>query len=261
MTKGPCTVEGCENEARTRRSGLCSNHYQRMRRNGDPTISGWDIDRPRKPGGRWKRPKATTRKKCAICKQVKPSDQFYTLRRGTNEFLDAYCKPCKRGYYANKRAEERAKRPPKAPKVPVSCAFEGCHNEGKTRLEKGKGELYCNVHYNQHYAGNELTPLRDWQQSYVSDDLRKCTSCMSVKSVEAFHQRTNGTRHSRCKDCSYFAVRFTKLLAEGRAEDALSVSERMPEAMRIKYVTKYAQTINEALRSDSTASDGLEESA
>lgn len=253
-----CKVYGCRNLARTRRSGLCSNHYQRMRRNGDPTVSGWSIDRPRKKGGRWKKPRATTEKKCAICKKVKTRDQFAIIRRGDNEYLDAYCKVCKKAYYANKRAEERANRPPKPPKDPVPCAFDGCHNDGASRLAKGEGPLYCNAHYNQHYVGKEMTPLRSRSRSYVNDELRRCTLCMKVKSTEAFYKRPNGSSHSRCKDCSYFAVRFVMLVGEGRTEEALEVAQRMPEAMKKKYLTKYASTINEAVRSDSTASDRLE---
>ena len=33
-----CSVPGCENEVKNKKSGLCSKHYMRLKRNGSPNL-------------------------------------------------------------------------------------------------------------------------------------------------------------------------------------------------------------------------------
>jgi len=37
--RGPCSVKGCEEEARVRKNPYCNSHYQRWRKYGDPLVS------------------------------------------------------------------------------------------------------------------------------------------------------------------------------------------------------------------------------
>lgn len=240
-----CDVDGCEKQARTKSAAYCQNHYARWQRNGDPTVDGWSIDRPRRTG---LKKKAIDRKKCAMCRKVKPRDQFYVKDNGTPEgWLSAYCRSCLRAYYKAKRDEARASRPPK----PVRYCESGvCDKEARARY-KGEGPWLCFGHWQQARDGKEFTPLRPKHDTSASPGLRRCTSCEKVKAEEAFHLKADKVnRQATCKSCAILSNSFHQHKAKGRLEEALGVTESMPERMRIRLLTKYATVFNEAVRSD-----------
>lgn len=43
-------------------------------------------------------------KRCKNCETVKGSEDFYVMRKGTYEYLDSYCKPCRLEYNRNRSA-------------------------------------------------------------------------------------------------------------------------------------------------------------
>lgn len=242
---GPCKIEGCTNKARTKRSGLCSNHYQRMRRNGDPTVSGWTIDRPRYGGKHRERPRAITEKKCPKCLVTKPAEDYYHVERNGKMLFQSYCIPCHKAYYKAKATglpRGRKKQPPRP------CEAPGCVRDGRSRLN-GEGLYLCMAHLQQLRDGKELKPIRESKRSYISDDLRRCTWCDEVKSTEAFYTRSNGKPSEVCKGCVGWTNRGLVLLRQNRDVEALQWILRAPEATKNKFLRKYATRFNEGVRS------------
>lgn len=240
MNKGPCIVEGCTNESRTKRSGLCSNHYQRMRRNGDPTVDGRTIDRPRKQGGKpYKTPPDATHKRCPICGEDKPRSEYYEVN---GRYMSSYCKECFNSKRRAKRVQEKLDNP-KPPKP--TCSFEGCDRLAKSHFQ-GSEEKYCHAHYMQLYAGGELMPLYyDKKRSKIDGHFRRCSACDTVKTEAEFYARTSQAgNQSICKTCYAKRNSFNQYVRLGKPLKALRVAESMLPADRKKYMDKWATLFN-----------------
>lgn len=79
----------------------------------------------------------------------------------------------------------------------MECAFKGCTREVGVR----KSGL-CIAHYNQQWAGKELTPLRPYvKRKKAPEGYLHCKNCDSFKKVDDFYTRTNGVPHHHCKTC------------------------------------------------------------
>lgn len=81
MARKVCTVEGCLSLVQGR--GYCPNHYQRWRRNGDPTMDARSRVVVRPDGTR----------NCTKCGEVKSPAEFCKNRLGTGG-LSPWCRPC-----------------------------------------------------------------------------------------------------------------------------------------------------------------------
>lgn len=86
-----CDVEGCQKYPRAR--GLCSTHYQVWQRHGDPRVAD------RRRAERENR----THKRCAICQEPKLLSEFVSSP-STSGGLDTRCKQCHREREAKRRA-------------------------------------------------------------------------------------------------------------------------------------------------------------
>ena len=77
------------------------------------------------------------------------------------------------------------------------CRFEGC-----TRPVHVKKCGLCRGHYQQQWAGKELTPLLTRHRFTAPAGYKVCTACLKVKTVDEFYLRPeNNKPRSRCKDC------------------------------------------------------------
>ncbi len=235
-----CKVEGCTNEgapdSRTGvkylRRGMCRKHYERNRRNGDPTVSGYALRAVRQAEARRAVGKQTE-KQCSVCKKTKPLTEYYS--RG--DWYYKHCKSCHADKNAAIRMQQRLDNPP-APRTYVDhgdCAFDTCTNKGRTQLSNGPEGWYCMAHYTQWDRNKELVTLKVIHKSAVDDKFRRCTSCFKVKTHNEFYPRTNGHGlQSTCKPCLVLRNRFNQLIREGRVADAATVWDKMPEDMKSK---------------------------
>ena len=91
-----------------------------------------------------------------------------------------------------------------------------------------------------------MKPLLPNSRSYVNDKVRRCTACNTIKAQAEFHGRKGGGSQSQCKRCQYLTVRTNVLIRERRFQEALTMAQSMPEAIRKKYVDKVSNAIREA---------------
>ena len=240
-----CKVEGCKNEGspdyrsgrRYLRRGWCHNHYERWRRNGDPTVDGIALYADKRRGMSAAVVEAGE-KECKVCKQTKPLSDYYTNKNG---WAFTQCKLCWNADMKARRIEQ-ALRNPKPKRVKTDhgeCAFEGCSNKGKTHLNDGPEGWHCTAHWMQWNKHHELKPLKQIKKSIIDDDFRICTKCDRVKPQGQFHARTGRSgRQSTCKECQGMQTRFNVLIKHGRVDEARAVWESMPESLQKHYAPR-----------------------
>lgn len=95
------------------------------------------------------------------------------------------------------------------------CSFAGCDRETKT-----KG--LCNSHYQQKWQGKELFPLKPKREVPERPGERLCKTCNEWRDrEEGFYNSSGGTgKQSECKKCMGRRSRRSRLIKEGRLEEA-----------------------------------------
>ena len=174
---------------------------------------------------------------CTKCGVTRPITEYY-VNKNTG-WVWRSCKKCHNEY--TRARHEATKKPPKVrvKRILGPCSFEGCE---KTESSRG----LCSGHYQQNLLGRELTPLQKVEKSYINDDWRKCTCCMTVKQTSEFHRRSGPGYQSFCKTCMSLTNSIDTLIRQGRLEEAMSRAVTVPEARREKYVGKVTQAIKES---------------
>lgn len=232
MVNRICEVDGCEKSVRSR--GFCHNHYVIL-------SSGRDPHGDYKEEGRQQRIKAAwdaEEKRCKVCTKPKPLSEFYPNHFG---FPSPYCKKCqgKKNWESRKKALARIKasQPPKVRVKDLECTADGC-----TRKQASKG--FCGTHFNQFHRSGEVKEIATYENSFISETERLCTSCYEVKSHSDFYKRGDGSVNSKCKVCSVLSSSFLQALKNGKYEAAKQKLSQMPKKDRIKYQEKYDVTID-----------------
>lgn len=107
MQRGTCVIEGCDDTVRVISKGLCSSHYIRLRKYGDPLAGG-----PRKtnitpPSKVVDHPDGT--RTCTVCDARLPVDSF-DVDKNSKGGRRAQCKPCRsqrmKDWYAANRERQ-----------------------------------------------------------------------------------------------------------------------------------------------------------
>lgn len=168
-------------------------------------------------------------KRCGRCKEIKSLDDFYFWV--PKQRWSGYCRPCNTAYEREGRAKRKELNPTAGhPRINVGeCIVEGC-----TREQKSKH--YCNAHWRQMRDNGFTTEIAEAKSSIIKgvDSHRICTYCDTIKPVEDFYKRTNGTLKSDCKVCSVKGTRYDALIRQKRYEEAAVLLESMPQRLREK---------------------------
>lgn len=227
-----CKVKNCNKPVKIKSKQLCSAHYERLRRYGDPEAAS------RIYLGGAKRPVYGTEKECKTCHVVKPLTDYYSRATPTGPWYYTYCKACHKNKMDAKRLERMLSAPPREPKPKVDhgdCAFGNCTHQGKTQLKDGPAGWFCSAHWTQWHTRKELRELRHSTKSDIDDRFRLCTSCLRVKTQESFHMHSSGrVRQSECKQCATVRVKFNKAMRENKYALAHEVYDQMAPNMQDK---------------------------
>lgn len=156
-------------------------------------------------------------KHCPHCDLTKPVESFYRSAR-KQDGRDAYCKACRDGLGAARRAAERASRP-----VPTPPTHKMCSRCGETKpvmqfYQKKAQCKTCLTELHREYVQQPDVAARILQQERnrasgkwkrpprrqpVAEGYEVCTMCNLDKPVDEFHVHKLGRsgRDSMCKQC------------------------------------------------------------
>jgi hypothetical protein len=181
-------------------------------------------------------------KRCPHCEETKPLEQFYRSKRSADG-RDAYCKPCRDGLGAERRARERASRP-----VPTPVTHKACIMCGETKpvaefyKQRNECKQCSTIRHREYVQQPEVAErIRRYQQSRAAGKWKRpprrephasgfevCTMCNLDKPLDEFHKHKlgrNGTS-SLCKECS-------ATISRVRREDA-AVRSRENDQRRVR---------------------------
>lgn len=96
MEQPTCIIDGCSRPVRIKSRGLCSRHYDRFLRYGDPV---------KFPPGRYHDNQG---RECAKCLKYQSWENFSVLTPGCPNGRHSYCNVCRKAYDAERRYAKRA---------------------------------------------------------------------------------------------------------------------------------------------------------
>jgi len=76
------------------------------------------------------------------------------------------------------------------------CKLDYCDNKGIS------GFGLCSGHYNQHWQGRPLTPLRRKRMLHRDEWGRVCTTCDAYQSWDNYYRRSSGVYRAECVSCT-----------------------------------------------------------
>lgn len=166
---------------------------------------------------------APSSKKCLICGESKPIDDF-GINRSAPDGHSMYCKPCnreyERTYYKNHPPK---KKPPKSRKVrrlksidldeqgnPIGRVCSMCKQyklaENFTIQKRDTFSSLRNIckmcENEKRRAGTELSDYIVESRVLRKDGLKKCRECGEIKPITEFHSRSGNKVNPACKPCA-----------------------------------------------------------
>lgn len=191
MTSTPCSVNGCDEPAKTR--GYCSAHYARVWRDGDPGPA--DLKRKRQEGPCSAEGCDAPAKTRGLCGKHYQRDRKHgsieTRPRSRAGLTHCTYEGCDRKHHAHglcvfhsKRKERGLSLDAPSMKTPRDGTCEGPECDDPILAKR-----LCAGHYAQHAAGLELTPKRTFAPKGGPCSVKVCDRSAEVEGMCTTHRR------------------------------------------------------------------------